>query len=105
MRRTNCPDVCPASTSTSPRVADPSPYSAQTDACSHADRPHAAAAAEQRAQPVDGVEEVAAVALHHRQQQVAAGVAAELGVLERRQAREQDAARLAGVARERERAL
>ena len=31
--RTNRPDVCPASTSTSPRVTEPSPYSAHTDAC------------------------------------------------------------------------
>src|SRR5438105_7022558 len=33
MRRTRRPDNCPASTSTSPRVIDPSPYSAHTDAC------------------------------------------------------------------------
>src|SRR5215831_11213385 len=33
IRFTNLPDDCPASTSTSPRVIDPSPYSAQTDAC------------------------------------------------------------------------
>ena len=71
----------------------------------HADRPDAAAAAEQRAQAVDGVEKIAAVALHHRQQQVAAGVAAELGVLERRQPRQQHAARFARVARQRQRAL
>ena len=71
----------------------------------HADRPDAAAAAEQRAQAVDGVEEVAAVALHHRQQQVAAGVAAEPRVLERRQPRQQHAPRLARVARQRQRAL
>ena len=32
MRRTKRPDDCPASTSTSPRVADPSPYSAHTEA-------------------------------------------------------------------------
>ena len=32
MRRTSCPENCPASTSTSPRVADPSLYSAHTDA-------------------------------------------------------------------------
>src|SRR5581483_12188956 len=70
-----------------------------------ADRPHASAAAEQRAQAVDGVEEIAAVALHHRQQQVAAGVAAEPRVLERRQAREQHATRFARVPRERQRAL
>src|SRR5207248_52467 len=31
MRRTRRPDNCPASTSTSPRVTDPSPYSAHTD--------------------------------------------------------------------------
>ena len=105
MRRTSRPDDWPASTSTSPRVTDPSPYSAQTDACSHADRPDAAAAAEQRAQPVDRIEEIAAVALHHRQQQVAAGVAAEPRVLERRQPRQQHAPRLARVARERQRAL
>ena len=69
-----------------------------------ADRPHVAAAAEQGAQAVDGGEKVAAVALHHRQQQVAAGVAAEPRVLERRQPREQHAARLAFVARQRQRA-
>src|SRR5262245_22945914 len=33
MRPTSCPDVWPASTSTSPPVTDPSLYSAQTDAC------------------------------------------------------------------------
>ena len=33
IRWMNRPDDCPASTSTSPRVTDPSPYSAQTDAC------------------------------------------------------------------------
>ncbi len=71
-----------------------------------ADRPDAALAAEQAAQPVDGRQEVAAVLLHHRQQQVAAGVAGEAVVLlERRQPRQQDAARFAFVARQRERAL
>ena len=69
------------------------------------DRPHAAAAAQQRAQAVDGIEKVAAVPLHHRQQQVAAGVAAEPRVLEHRQPRQQHAARLARVSRQRERAL
>ena len=69
-----------------------------------ADRPDAAAAAEQRAQAVDGRQKVAAVALHHRQQQVAAGVAAQPRVLERRQARQQDAPRFAFVARQRQRA-
>ena len=44
------------------------------------------------------------VLLHHREQQVAAGVAGERAVLEHRQAREQDLARLALVARERQRA-
>ena len=34
MSRTGWPDTCPASTSTSPRVVDPSPYSAQSEACS-----------------------------------------------------------------------
>ena len=69
-----------------------------------ADRPDVAAAPEQRAQAADRGEKVAAVLLHHRQQQVAAGVAAEPRVLERRQARQQHAARLAFVARQRERA-
>ena len=45
------------------------------------DRPHVAAAAEQRAQAVDGGEEVAAgVLLHHREQQIAAGVPRQLAV-------------------------
>ncbi len=57
------------------------------------------------AQAVDGGEEVAAVALHHRQQQVAAHVAGELVVLQRRQAREQDAPRLGFVPRQRQRAF
>ena len=71
-----------------------------------ADRPDAAPAAEQAAQAVDGGEEVAAVLLHHRQQQVAAGVAGQAVVLlERRQPRQQHAARFAFVARQRERAL
>ena len=64
------------------------------------------AAAEQRAQPVDGREEVAAgVLLHHRKQQVAAGVARQPAVLEHRQPRQQNRARLALVARQRQRAL
>ena len=63
-----------------------------------------ALAAQQRAQAVDGGEEVAAVLLHHRQQQVAAGVAAQPRVLGHRQPREQDTARLALVARQRQRA-
>ena len=58
-----------------------------------------------RAQPVDRGQEVPAVLLHHRQQQVAAGVAAEARVLERRQPRQQHAPRLAFVARQRQRAL
>ena len=71
----------------------------------HADRPDAPAAAEQRAQTVDGVEEIAAVALHHREQQVAAGMAAEARVLECRQPRQQHTPRLARVARQRQRAF
>src|SRR5262249_47916112 len=71
----------------------------------HADRPHPSAAAKERAKAVDGVEKVAAVALHHRQQQVAAGVSAEPRVLERRQTRQQHATGFASVAREGERAL
>ena len=57
------------------------------------------------AQAVDGGDEVAGVLLHHRQQQVAAGVPGEPAVLEHRQPREQDLPRLALVARERQRAL
>ena len=69
-----------------------------------ADRPDPPGAAEQRAQAVDRGEKVAAVALHHRQQQVAAGVPAQPFVLERRQPRQQHAPRFALVARERQRA-
>ena len=58
-----------------------------------------------RAQAVDGGQEVAAVLLHHRQQQVAAGVPGQPRVLERRQPRQQDAPRLGFVARQRQRAL
>jgi hypothetical protein len=66
-----------------------------------AHRPHAPLAAEEGTQAVDGGEEVAAVLLHHREQQVAAGVAAKTSVLlERRQAREKNAPRLAFVARQ-----
>jgi len=51
-----------------------------------ADWPHVAAAAQQGAQPVHGGQEVAAVLLHHREQEVAPGVPAEARmVLERRQ--------------------
>ena len=86
--------------------AMPSPYSAQIDAGStltgHT-RPRQPSSA---AQPVDRRQEVAAVLLHHRQQQVAAGVPGQaIVLLERRQPREQHAARLAFVAGERERAL
>ena len=70
-----------------------------------AGRPDAAAAAEQRPQTVDGREEVAAVLLHHRQQEVSAGVARQPRVLERREPRQQDAARLGLVARQGQRAL
>ena len=70
-----------------------------------ADRPDPPGAAEQRAQPVDGGEEVAAVLLHHRQQEIAAGVAAQPLVLEHRQPRQQHAPGLALVARQRECAL
>src|SRR6187431_2596802 len=54
-----------------------------------ADRPDVAGNAEQRLEPLDGGKEIAAVALHHRQQQVAAGVAAKARVFERRQARQE----------------
>ena len=64
----------------------------------HADGPHAPATSEQRAQAVHRVEEVAAVPLHHRQQQVAAGVAAEACMLERRQPRQEHSPRFARVA-------
>ena len=99
------PAVCPASTSTSPRVRVPSPILGADARLLDADRPDPAGAAEQRAQAVDGGQEVAAVLLHHRQQQVAAGVAAEPRVLEHRQPRQQHAPRLALVARQRQRAL
>src|SRR5262249_58763359 len=64
-----------------------------------ADRPDAAAAAEKRTEAVDGVEEVSAVPLHHRQQEIAASVATKPRVLERRQPREQHSPRLARIAR------
>jgi len=67
---------------------------------------YAALAPEQRPECVHRHEEVAAVLLHHRQQQVAARVPAETRVLlERRQPRQQHPPRLALVARQRERAL
>ncbi len=59
-----------------------------------ADRPDAAAAAEQGPQAIDSREKIAAIALHHRQEQIAAGVTAEPRVLERRQPRQQDPPRL-----------
>jgi hypothetical protein len=98
---TSRPEVCPASTSTSPPVAV---LGAELRAFDR-DRPHAAAAAEQRAQSVEGAQEVAAVALHHREQQVAAGMAAKARVFERGQPRQQHAPRFARVSRQRERAL
>ena len=70
-----------------------------------ADRPDPPGAAEQRAQPVDRGQEVAAVPLHHRQQQVAAGVPAQPRVLEHRQPRQQHPPRLLLVPRERQRAF
>ena len=103
-RVTRWPRAWPSSTSTSPRVTVPSAYSAQSVARSTLTgqtRPrHPSSAAE----AVHRGQEVAAVLLHHRQQQVAAGVAAEPLVLQRRQPAEQDAPRLALVARQRERA-
>ena len=72
----------------------PSPYSAQTFA------------AKQHAQSVNGGKKIAAVLLHHRQEQIAPRVTAKTGVMfEGRQAREQDAARLAFVSCERQRAF
>src|SRR5580765_184658 len=68
----------------------------------HADRPHVAAATEERPEATDRGKKVAAVLLHHRQEQIAAGMAAETRVLKRRQARQQHAARLTLVACERE---
>jgi len=70
------------------------------------DGPDAALAPEQRPECVHRHEEVAAVLLHHREQQVAAGVPGELRVArEHRQAREEHAARFGFVRRERKRAL
>ena len=72
----------------------------------HADRPDLPFAAKQPAQSVHGREEVAAVLLHHRQQEVAAGVAPKPRVMfQGREPRQQHAARLALVPRERERAF
>ena len=69
-----------------------------------AHRPDAPAAVEQRAQRIDRGQEVPAAALHHRQQEVPARVAAQTSVLQRRQPREQHAARLGLVARQGQRA-
>ena len=66
--------------------------------------PDVSHAAEQRSQPVDRRQEVAAVALHHRQQEVAAGVTRQARI-DRRHARQQDAPRLSLVASERQRAF
>ena len=61
-------------------------------------------ASEQGAQTVDGGEKVAAVALHHREEEIAAGMTAQPRVLGHRQTSEQHVARLALVSRERQRA-
>ena len=59
---------------------------------------------EQRAQPVHGREEVAAVLLHHREQQVAARVPGQAVVMfQRRQARQQHPPCFPFVPRERQR--
>ena len=72
----------------------------------HAHGPYAAAASEQPTQAIHRRQEVAAVLLHHGEQQIAAGVSGQaIVLLERRQPREQHAARLAFVARERQGAL
>jgi hypothetical protein len=71
-----------------------------------AHRPDATLAPEERAQRVDRGQEVAAVLLHHRQQQIPAGVARQpLMMLERGQAREQHSSRLPLIPRESQRAL
>ncbi len=70
-----------------------------------ADRPHAPLAVEQRAERVDGRKEIAAELLHHREQEVATGVAAQASVLETRQTRQQNATGLVLVACQRKRAL
>ena len=69
-----------------------------------ADRPDVAGNAEQRSEPLDSGKEIAAVSLHHRQQQVAAGVAAKTRVFERRQPRQEYPPRFPLVARHRQRA-
>src|SRR5262249_36073183 len=61
----------------------------------HGHRPYTAATPEQGAQAVDRVQKVAAVALHHAAQQVAAGMAAETSVRGRRQPGQQYPSRLA----------
>ena len=98
------PADCPASTSTSPRVVLPSPYCAHRLADSTLTGQTRPATPSSDAQPFDRGQEIAAVALHHREQQVAAGVTAEARMLERRQPREQHPARFALVARHRQRA-
>ena len=68
-------------------------------------RPDAPIAVEERSQAVDGRQEVAAVLLHHRQQQVAAGVTTEPGIVECRQTGQEQAASLGLVSGQGERAL
>ena len=65
-----------------------------------ADGPHVPDAAEQRAQSVNRQQKITAVALHHRQQQVATGVPGQARI-DRRHARQQHASRLGLVAGER----
>ena len=100
------PSICAASTSTSPRVIDAVLVRRTDGGVRQADRPDAAFASEQRAERIDGDEKVAAVLLHHREQQVAAGVSRKLRVrAQHRQARQEHASRFAFVRRQRQRAF
>ncbi len=65
-----------------------------------ADRPDPSTTAEQRTQAVHRVEKVAAVALHHREQQVASGVTAQACMFKRGQPGQQHASSFAGVSRQ-----
>ena len=103
--RSRRPPACPASTSTSPRVVEPSAYSAQSVARSTVIGHTCPRQPSSARNPSTAARKSPRVLLHHREQQVAAGVAGQPAVLEHRQAREQDLAGLALVARERQRAL
>ena len=102
---TSCPAVCPASTSTSPRVRVPSRYSAQTLACSMLTGQTRPAQPSRPRSPSTAARKSPLYCCIIDSSRLPPVWPPSRCVFERRQPRQQHAARLALVARQRQRAL